>query len=283
VVPVPLKIGIVSIVVCFFFSLVGTPVLYGMDNINAFVSIPPQAYFIREIGGDRVNVHIMIHPGDDPHTYEPKPGQMASFAQSHLYFAIDLPFEKRLLAKALSLNPSLRIIDTYKEIDQMPGDLHDPHIWLAPSLVKIQGRAIRDAFIEVDSQHADEYKKNYIQFCRKVDDVDSTIRSLLSHTMKKDFIVVHPSWSYFAREYDLNQLSMEVEGKEPKASDLVSLITLMREKQINTIFVSPQYSKKMAENLARETKAIIRVIDPLAEDWEKNMLETAQAIGESLK
>jgi zinc transport system substrate-binding protein len=254
--------------------------VYGSEYMDVAVSIPPQAYFVQQIGGARVNVQVLIRSGDDPHTYEPRPAQMAALSKSLVYFSIGLPFEEPLLSRLVSLNPSLRIVETYAGIERMPGD---PHIWLAPSLVKVQGIAIRDGLMAVDPGHKEEYSKNYDQFCQIVDDLDHTIRELLERVRKKDFVVAHPSWGYFAREYGLHQISMEREGKEPKASDLAALIQLMKERNIKSIFVSPQYSRKMAENLARETNGTIIAIDPLPWNWMDDMAETARAIGGSLQ
>jgi zinc transport system substrate-binding protein len=287
-----LRWKIASMFFACFLGLIFVGPLRGDEKIHVAVSIPPQAYFVQQIAGEHAVVQVLIRPGNDPHTYEPRPSQMKLLSDGAIYFAVGLPFEEALLPRLQSLSSSLRIVKTQKDIERLVGSDHhsghdhelvDPHIWLSPSLVKIQAAAIRDGFVALDPAHTSEYNRNYSIFCSQIDQLDQLIRGEFQGKTKNKFVVVHPSWAYFAREYDLEQIAMEIEGKEPKAADLAALIQKMKEEGLSTIFVSPQFSKKIAESLAREVGASIVVIDPLPINWAEGMLHTAQVIGESLR
>ncbi len=98
--------------------------------VSVFVSILPQKYFVEQIGGERVNVAVLVEKGRDPHVFEPLPAQMAALATAKAYFAIGLPFEETLLPRAESLNPGLKVYRTDEGIDKIAGPSdhdHDHH------------------------------------------------------------------------------------------------------------------------------------------------------------
>ncbi len=97
-------------------------------SVSVFVSILPQKYFVEQIGGERVNVAVLVEKGRDPHVFEPLPAQMAALATAKAYFAIGLPFEETLLPRAESLNPGLKVYRTDEGIDKIAGSCdHDHH------------------------------------------------------------------------------------------------------------------------------------------------------------
>ena len=89
------------------------------EPIPVFVSIPPQKYFVEKIGGNLVNVSVMVQPGANPHIYEPRPNQMTALSKTRIYFAIGVTFETVWLPKFAKLNPQMRIVHTDKGIDKM--------------------------------------------------------------------------------------------------------------------------------------------------------------------
>jgi zinc transport system substrate-binding protein len=96
------------------------------------------------------------------------------------------------------------------------------------------------------------------------------------------FYVFHPAWGSFAAEYDLDQVSIEVDNKEPDPRQLATLIQRAREEKARVIFAQPQFSKRSAELLAAEIGARVVVVDPLAHDWETNLRQAAAAFREGL-
>jgi len=276
-------------------------------QLRVFVSILPQKYFVQQIGGDLVNVQVMVPPGADPHTYEPKPSQMQALADTKIYFAIGVNFEQAWLDKFSSTNPEMKIVHTDEGIDKIPMTEHshheeedqpgeagrehrssgqqeqghhehgilDPHVWLSPPLVKIQARHILDALVEADSTNATAYRANFAKFITQIDALDAEFKHLFADKQGMEFMVYHPAWGYFAHAYGLKQVPIEIEGKEPKPAQLKELIEHARERHIKVIFVQPQLSSRNAETIAKAIGGQIVFADPLAFDWAANLQRQA--------
>ena len=267
-----------------------------------FVSVVPQKYFVEQIAKDLVDVKVMVRPGASPATYEPRSSQMVALSRASIYFSIGVPFERSWLPRIAGVSQSLRVIHTDFGIEkrQMAAHLHeeddgdahhtgghdshqegpivDPHIWLSPKLVKLQAQHILEGLLEILPANAEALSSSYRTFLQQIDLLDHELRTILAETIQPTFLVFHPSWGYFAKEYGLYQLSVEMEGKEPGPGQLQELITLCRKKQIRTIFVQPQFSTKKAQLLAREIDGQVEVADSLAADWPENLIRVAHAI-----
>lgn len=276
---------------------------------SVFVSIPPQAYFVEKIGGDLTDVHILVMPGASPHTYEPSPKQMVALSKASAYFAIGVEFEKAWLPRLKSSNQNLQVIDTQKGIAKIPMMAHDhheeeghgqdadhdkdhdgdhdgdngildPHIWLSTTNARHIAENTCQGLIKIDPENAGTYKNNLIALLKVIDDLDQNIRHDFSQLPKKQrlFMVFHPSWGYFAKDYGLTQIPIESEGNEPSPRALAEIIEHGRELGISTVFVQPQFSTRSAEVIAAELKANVVPLDPLAGDWEQNMHRAAMAL-----
>jgi zinc transport system substrate-binding protein len=261
------------------------------------VSILPQKYFVEKIVKDKYEINVMVKPGASPHTYEPKSSQMKSLVASRVYFYTGVSFEQAWLDKFKQNAQNTLFVDATNGIDKMEmvedehhdeqaGHDHsglDPHVWLDPNLVKTQAKNIYETMIKIDSSNADFYKTNYEEFLKELDVLDENIKTILNPYKEKPFMVFHPSWGYFAKRYNLEQISIEIEGKEPKPSELVELIQKAKEHDIKILFVSPQFSQKSAKAISKNINANIFEIDPLSQDWENSMLDTAKQIANSYK
>jgi len=275
--------------------------VFARPGIQVCVSIPPQRYFVEKIGGDRVSVAVMVAPGANPATYEPKPKQIAFLANTTIYFAIGVPFEKAWLPRFASVNRDMIIVHTDDGIEKMPmarGEIIradkrekskpensslDPHIWLSPKLVKIQVENILKVLEKIDPAFRSKYEENYGKFIAEIDKLDKDIKAVLSHgLLKRDFIVFHPSWGYFACDYGLIQHPIEIEGKEPKYPELIKLIDFAVNNDIKVVFVQPQFSKRSAEVIATAIKGSVVTVDPLAENWADNLLRVAKVFAKSM-
>lgn len=256
------------------------------------VSIPPQKYFAQKIAGDLFDVIVMIPPGASPHTYEPKPTQMIALSKAKLYFSIGLEFEKAWLKRLLTSYPHMAFVATDSGIEKIPmedcghgdhdspGSL-DPHIWLAPALVKLQAATMTQALCKIDPAHAALFITNDSLFGLELSAMQDTIRQIFAHKKQdRPFLVFHPSWGYFAKEFGLRQLSIEVEGKEPTPGELSAILTLARANGVKTIYVQPQFSRRTAQIIADDIGAHVMLADPLAIDWKTNLLQCARALEE---
>ncbi len=263
---------------------------YIFSNINAIVSILPEQTFLKAIGGDKVNISLMVQPGNSPHTYEPKPSQMISVAKADLYFAIDVEFEHIWLPKFQSLNTNLLVVDVAEGISKMhmtsTHDSHnhahkgeDPHIWTTPDNVKIIAQNIYAALVKQDPTNTNYFKSNLDTFLASIDSTDTQIKKILSRLKEnRTFMVFHPSWGYFAKTYDLKQLAVEIEGKSPKPRELVHLIKEAREEKVKAIFTQPEFSDASAKIIANELHIPVIKVSPMAAKWSENLLNIAQAI-----
>jgi zinc transport system substrate-binding protein len=256
------------------------------DKIGVVVSIAPQLDFVRAVGGEKVTVTVMVPPGADPHTYEPTPNQMVGVSKANIYAKVGsgIEFELAWMDKIGQQNKKMLIVDCSKGIkmmemgenhgDEDDGEHHqgeDPHIWLSPRNAKLVVGNICSGLIQVDPQNEAYCTRNRDEYLAKLDALDRDIRDGLSEVKNRGFIVFHPAWGYFARDYDLEQIPIEIGGKEPSAKDIADLIQRAKELGIKIIFAEPQFNPKSAETIAKEIGGRVVFIDPLAEDYISNM------------
>lgn len=274
---------------------------YIFSNINAVVSIMPQKTFLKAIGGDKVNISLMVEPGNSPHTYEPKPSQMVAVSKADLYFVIDIEFEHVWLEKFTNLNKNMKIVDISKGIDRLTmasGGCHtcsahgshskstvkesiskDPHIWTSPKNIKIIAQNMYDTLVVFDAKNQAYYKKNLDTFLAYVDSTDKTVTEIFSNFKgSRSFIVFHPSWDYFAKAYGLEQIAIEVEGKSPKPKELMALVKNAREKKVSAIFTQPEFSDTSAKIIANELQIPVVKVSHLAPEWSENLIKMAKTI-----
>ena len=262
-------------------------------SLKVTVSILPQQYFVERIGGEHVSVNVMVEPGDSPHTYEPKPEQLRALSEAAIYFRIGVDFENAWMDRISAANPDMMMVDTTVGIERAPMVTHqhlggeqggtgetenpDPHIWTSPRLVKIQASTVFEALSRVDPAHADGYKTNLDHFLTEIDALDVEIRRALARTERRKIIVFHPAWGYFAREYGLEMIPVEIGGQEPSPAELADLVTMAKEEGINVVFAQPELSTRDAETIANEIDGEVLLISPLAPDWLENLRRVAGA------
>lgn len=264
-------------------------------KLNICVSIPPQAYFVDKIAGDLADVTVLIPPGSSPATYTPKPSQLKAIKKAQIYFTIGVPFEKNWLDRFKSINHKLKIVDMTAGIKKRPlhnplahaspesHDEHhhhgtlDPHVWLSPKLALILAKNVADTLSQEDPEHQKLYQTNYQAFTKSVRELEAKIAEKLKRIKQKSFIVFHPSFGYFAEAFGLQQVAIEKEGKEPSLRYIKRVIDFARKHNIKTIFVAPQFSQKSARYIAKQIGGKVVAINPLAYEWDKNLLEIAQS------
>ncbi|MDD2309475.1 MAG: zinc ABC transporter substrate-binding protein [Desulfuromonadaceae bacterium] len=261
--------------------------------LEVFVSIPPQKYFVEQVGGKHVAVSVIVEPGRSPATYEPTPRQITRLSRASLYFAIGVAFEEVWMSRIHNANPEMKIIALQKvvplrEVDQLGSVLQekgrkDPHIWTSPPLVQLMAARIRDALIAEDPGHRADYVANWRRFVADLEELDNYIHSRLRGLEGSSFMVFHPSWGYFAYTYGLQQIPIESGGKEPGARTLQQVIEVGRRKGVKVIFVQKQFSNRTAETVARALGARIAPVDPLAADYLKNLRHVADIFAEALR
>lgn len=274
-----------------------------------FTSILPQKYFLKKLGKDFWQVEVMVSKGEDPHTYEPKPALLQKMVQASFYFSLDLPFEEIWLKRFQNLNPNLKIINCARGINKVsmkdttlsliedniaPGphlkeqenhhrhDFLDPHIWLSPKKVLKIIENIYLFCIHTWPEEKDFFSTNYLELKKEVLTVDSTLSNYFENCKQKSFLTFHPSWGYLAKDYHLQQISLEVEGRKPSAKELARLIKKIKQLDLKTIFIQPQFSPREVSFLQQSLGLKVEKINPLEENWTQNLLEVGQKLKEEM-
>ncbi|MBD3347319.1 MAG: ABC transporter substrate-binding protein [Chitinivibrionales bacterium] len=275
---------------------------------HAFVSILPHRSIAQRVAGDRFAIHVLVGPGQSPHSYTPTPGQIVKLSESRLFFRAGVEFEEGILPKINKTMPDLTVVDLRKDIPlremecdhgrhhhdhdehgHNDSEVHhhnggtDPHIWLSPVLMKTQAATIKDVFVEADPEGKGVYETNLKALHADLDSLNSFLHETLDPISGTELFVFHPSFGYFADEYGFHQQAIEIAGKEPSAKTLAHLIDQAREHQPKVIFVQPQFSQKSARAIAEQVECAVVPINPLPEDYLKEMREMGEKINAALE
>ncbi len=282
--------------------------LVATEKPTVTVSIVPLETFVKKIAGELVELNVMVLPGHSPATYEPKPSQMRALSRSRLYFSVGVPFETVWLPRFADQNPDMKIVPTQAglELLEMASHHHedegddehdahddhdheeedheehggkDPHIWLSPANVKVMARTILTELLVLLPENKAVMTANYNRFIQDIDATDQRLRALLTPHRGSTFMVFHPTWGYLARDYGLQQLPIEMEGKEPSPARLGAFIRKAKEQKVRAIFVQPEFSQKAAKLIAKEAKVTVVSVSSLSAEWAESLLAFARAFG----
>ncbi len=264
------------------------------STLNITVSIVPQQYFVEKVAGDRAVVTVMVDPGASPATYEPRAEQLVALANADAYMTIGVAYEDTWLDRITAANADMLVVDTTVGIQKRTmeehshdgevvqvnaeGELLDPHIWLSPELVKVQAANIRDALVALDPAGQQAYEANYEVFIGEIETLQQQITDSLAGVENCKFIVFHPSWGYFADEFGLEMISIEVDGQEPSPQEMAAVIDEALAEDIRVIFAQPEFSTQSASAIAEQIDGEVVLINPLAYDWEENLASVAETM-----
>lgn len=271
-----------------FLSIADEP-LSSAKKLCVFVSILPQAYFAERVGGDRVDVNVLVGPGHSPATYEPTPRQMVKLSQANVYFRTGVPFENRLMKKITGTFPGLNVADLRQGLKMLHLGSHgehehtqDPHIWLDPKRAKIQAQTIGDELCRLDPDRAAQFKKNLAGLLADLTALDAEISQLLAPFRGRSFMVFHPAYGYFADSYGLAQVALEEHGHSPGPRRIAAWIDQARQQNVKVIFVQPQFSDTAVQTIAADIDGVVVPIDPLAHDYLNNLRKMAREIAQAM-
>ncbi len=260
------------------------------EPLQVMVSIRPQLYVVQQLGGEFVNVSSLLPKGAFPGVYEPTSKQMRDLSHVDVYIRIKVPYEIAWWEKIKATNPDMYVIDSTEGVGYIDehrekgADHHgrDPHIWLSTRQVRIQAENIYQGLITVDPGHTASYTAKKEAFLTLLDSLDATIQTQLSDLKTRKFMIFHPAWSYFARDYNLEQIPIEIEGKEPSVKEMAAFIKLAQKEHITVLFVQPQTSLRSVNTIAKQIGARVEILDPLAADWKENLLHVTKILAEAL-
>jgi len=252
-------------------------------KMRAVVSIAPLGEFVREVGGEKVEVTVLVPPGAEPHTFEPSPSQMKEVARADLYVQNGAGLEF-WMDSLLSVNDKMLVVDSSKGLSLLSEDGGaDPHIWLSLRNARQQVKNICDGLVKLDPAGMDAYLKNRDVYLLRLKELDQELNQTFAGAKRRIFIVHHPAWTYFARDFNLEQIPLMEGEKEPGPRHLSEVIELGRKNNITAVFVEPEFNPKAAEVIAREMNASIVYLDPLAANYLENMRAAGEKIAEGLR
>lgn len=255
--------------------------------LSVVVTVPPQAWLVRRIGGEGVGVEVLLPPGADVHTYEPTPQQVERLARSRLLVTVGHPalaLERQLVAAAARREPPPRLVEmtgAARGLD-FPVSPDDPHLWVSPAVMAATARHIADALAQLDPAAAAGYHRRLVAVLAEIETVDAELRRDLSHLERRTFFVYHPSWGALAHEYGLEQVAIEADGKEPPPRRLVELVERARDERARAVFVQRGVADRPARVLAAEIGAEVVPLDALAEDWPEGLRLAGARLREAL-
>ena len=267
------------------------------------VTIEPQRYFAERIAGEHFAIHCVVPAGQSPETYDPTPQQMVQIGQSEAYLRIGhIGFELAWMDAIAQNNPQLQIFDLSEGMPLLQGEEEeehahaheveaaeahhhhhggvDPHIWSSIHGARIVAQNTLTALQTLDPTHADDYAANYQQVVAVIDSTEAVINTLLKPLAHRSFIIYHPALTYLAAEYEMQQLCIEMDGKEPSPAQLKALVETAQEHQTKVVFVQQEFDQKNAELIAKETGCQLTPINPLAYDWSREMIRIAKALAD---
>ena len=273
------------------------------------VTIEPQRYFAEKIAGDKFKINCVVPAGQSPETYDPTPQQMIQIGRSIAYLRIGpIGFEQAWMDKIRENNPKLQVFDTSEGMNLLTDtedddhahehgthdhDAHageeahhhhhggvDPHIWSSIAGAKAVAWNTLNAFIALDPDNTEYFWQNYNKLVDEIDKTNTEIKQLLDPLTDRTFIIYHPALTYFANEFNLTQLCIEMDGKEPSPAQLKRLVETARANNARVVFIQQEFDQKNAELIAKETGCKLTVINPLAYDWTKEMIHIAKALAD---
>jgi len=245
-----------------------------------FVSILPLQYLVQQLVEDKIQVDVLIPAGHSPETYEPLPSQMMSISAAKLFFSIALPIELKLKSRLMNVSSDLQFIDIQKGIDLYQQD--DIHTWLDPHLLNQQLNIIQKKLIATFPHLKATISNHYEQLSEKLAQLDKKIQSTVNNDKGLRFLCYHPALSYFSSRYQLQQMSIEAEGKHPSSGHMIDLMSRLKQLKVKYLLVEKQFHAKSVDTVVQTLDLEKIAIDPLAYDYFSNMEYISQSIKKSL-
>ena len=258
------------------------------SDFKVGVSIPPLAQIVEQLSNHKIQAVTLFDGSTNPHLYEPKPSQAKDFAEVSVYFSLGLETEVHWLetlqhVQVIYLNHAIPLLEGHEEHEEDEGheEVHEgnPHTWLSPLLLKIHVLRMYQALVKLDPQHQAIYFENHQILQQQIDALDLKIQQKLSVLSRPAaFLTLHPALGYFALAYDLQELAIEHEGKSPSLQHLIALGKQAKKLGIRVILAQPQIPLKEAKSLANSLNLPVEQFNPLAKNWETELLHLADLL-----
>lgn len=255
-------------------------VTHESDKPTVTVSIEPLRFFTEQIAGNRINVETMVPGSSNPETYEPTAQQLVTLSHSSLFFKVgNLGFEQTWMHRLKQNAPHLTIVNVSEGVEIINAGYHpDPHTWSSCANARKITFNIYKALAKLSPKDSLFFRHNLKLLHHKIKETDDSIKTMLKKNKNKSFLIYHPDLTYFARDYALTQIPIEIEGREPSAAQLQQVIATAKAAHTQLIFIQQQFSNRNIQVVANSMHAQQVEINPLNYQWHKEMIHTAQAL-----
>lgn len=238
-----------------------------------FVTITPMQSLIQEITTGDFVVEVIVPKGASPETFEPTPKQVTAFNDAEFIFSTGLiDFEQSLVRR---INGDAEVVNLSKDIELIAGSCShghhhhhhgvDPHVWTSPRALRTMITNAHNAIITYYPDSV-KYSEATEQLLERIDALDTYCAARIAEAGVKAMMIYHPAYTYYARDYGIEQIAIEHDGKEPSLRQTTSLIERAKQHNIKSIFRQPQYSEEKVRAIANDAGSKIIVTDPLSED-----------------
>jgi len=267
------------------------------DGVTVAVSVLPHAWLVERIGGEHVTVVTLVGPGESPATYQPTDQLVSEAMRARLLFRTGVPFERGpwlaavkragVITIDLRAHVPLRDMEAHDHGEEeghaedepdVSAEGKDPHIWLAPALLRRQAMTAADALAAADPEHAETYRANFEALDTELAALDGEIRQKLENLPTRRLYVFHPAWGYFCDAYGLTQVPIEIEGKDPSERELTEIVKRAKADDVKVIYVQPQITGRAVTAVAEAIGARVERLDPIARDVPANLRAAAESI-----
>ncbi len=290
-----------------------------VEKLCAVATIAPLADWVKNVGGNEVEVVTLVPPGTSPHTFEPSPSDLRLIARSRLFVAVGLGLDDWSTRLARS-NKGIRLLqlgNRLKEQGVLPqdlptpetlnvedGDHHegnevhehghththshggtDPHFWLDPLLAKQAVTEIENVLTEIAPDRAATWQRGAKVYCEQLAALDREIQQMLAGCKGQRLVSSHNAFAYFAKRYGLVVAGVveEYPGKQPSERDIKKLVQRLRAKGIKTIFAEPQMDTRLARIIAGEVGGTVGILDPEGTAQRQSYLELMRYNAQQVK
>jgi len=281
-----------AVILCLFpWSVIAEPV-------SVLVCVPPQKFIVERVGGNEVQVEVLLPPGRGPETFEITPRHMMRFSKVDLFCCIGVPFEAQCLDRLVFDGLGPRILNMVEDVSLLDGHHHDhdhdhdhgddaeekdPHVWTSPRILTRMSEHVAHTLADLRPEHAETFHKNAAELGREFRALDEFLKELFQQVRIRSFLVVHPAWSYLASDYALSQVSIEREGKSPGPRRMALLIEEASAAGVRTVFSDRHFSSNDAQIIAEGLRGEVVELDPLAEDVIKNLRTVGRQLAEVMR
>ncbi len=242
------------------------------DRLRVVTTIPTLKEFVRQVGGEKVEVASLLKGGEDLHTFDPRPSDTRAVYNAEVLIKIGIGLDDWAdKVAAASGNKKLIVTETSEGVNvisspgENPSHTHgNPHIWHDPENAKVMVENIYQAFIKASPANADYFKVNKDAYMARLTGLDKELDATLSDIKERRVVTYHPGWSYLLRRFQLREMfSIEkAPGREPSAREIARAIETIRKENIRLILGEPEAPKKVLDIISKESRAVAVNLSP---------------------